>query len=102
MKSFLKTILTVAALGLAVSTSLAQPPPGGGAPGGPGGGGRRGGGGALTIDQIETAVGKLTDAQKTKITAILEKGAKDVQAARDSQDFAKMGEINTAMRKDIR
>jgi len=96
MKSFLKIILTAAAFGLAVSTSLAQPPPGGG------GGGGRGGRGGLTIDQIETAVGKLTDVQKPKITAIIDKATKDRQTAMESQDFGKMQEINTEMRKEIR
>ena len=54
------------------------------------------------IAQIETAVGTLSAEQKTKITAILEKAAKDVQAIPQEERREKGMEIRTASNKEVR
>lgn len=113
MKSLVKILVSVLALGVMASGSMLRAqaekaaPPAGGAQGGQRG--QRGGGGrgGLTIEAIETAVGKLTDDQKTKITALLDKAQKDRQALMsgggDQQaNRTKMTELNAALRKDIR
>lgn len=106
MKSTIKLLITVLTLGLVASSPLlnAQPPAGGGQ-GAKGGRGGRGGG--LTVEAVETAVGKLTDEQKTKITALIAKSTEARQALRggggDQQaNISKMQELNTTLRKDIR
>lgn len=112
MKSTVKMLVSVLALSVMASspalraqdtsTPPSTPPPAGGQ------GGQRGGGrGGLTVAAIETAVGILTADQKTKITAILEKAQTDRQAIMsgggDQQaNRAKMQELMTATRKDIR
>ena len=109
MKSPLKFLISVLALGLLAAAPLvraadAQAPAPEGQRGG-GRGGRGGGRGGLTVEAIETAVGKLTDEQKAKITPIIEKAQKarqDMMAGGGQPDVAKMQEMNTAMRKDIR
>ncbi|HVS51693.1 MAG TPA: hypothetical protein VHD62_05005 [Opitutaceae bacterium] len=105
MKSPVKFILTLLAIGVMASTPMLRAqddkaPPAEGQRGGRRGGGR----GGLTIEAVENAVGKLTDDQKTKITAILDKAQKDRQAlfSGGQPDRAKMQELNDQMRKDIR
>lgn len=112
MKSTVKILVSVLALAVMASIpalraqDTSTPPPAGGQGGGQRG--QRGGGrGGLTIAAIETAVGTLTADQKTKITAILEKTQQARQALRggggDQQaNMAKMQELMTATRKDIR
>jgi protein CpxP len=67
------------------------------------GGGR---GGMPTVEQrlerLETAVGSLTDEQKTKIKAIYEKSAADMQAIPQEERREKMGPIMQAAQKEIR
>ncbi len=100
MKSFIKVLFSVLALGLvavapvALRAQDAPPADGGGKKGGKGKGG-------LTVDRIEQAVGTLTADQKTKITAILDKAQKDVQALAP-EDRAKGRDIQMAARKDVR
>lgn len=53
------------------------------------------------IARIEEAVGSLTADQKTKITAILEKAAKDAQAV-SQEDREKRMEIMQAANKEVR
>ena len=103
MKLF-KLLLSVLALGVMASSSLLAQPPGG-APGGGKGGGQRGGGGRggqVTVEAIETAVGKLTDEQKTKVTGILEKLRNDMQAVAQEDRRTKGPELRTAAMKEIR
>ena len=109
MKSTVKLLVSVLAIGLMTSLpTFAQPtPPPAGQGGGGGGGGQRGGGrGQMTpaqqIERLETAVGKLTDDQKTKITAIYEKAQKDMQALAQEDRRTKGQEIRAAAQKDVR
>jgi hypothetical protein len=99
MKSFIKVILSVLALGLVSSVSMLHAQDDA----------KKGGGkgrGQMTpeqrIAQIETAVGTLSADQKTKITAILEKSAKDVMALSQEERREKGMEIRTAANKEIR
>ncbi len=54
------------------------------------------------ITSIEEAVGKLTADQKTKITAILEKSAKDMAAVAPEDRQTKGMELRNASNKEIR
>ena len=105
MNKLLKVFVSVLALGVMTSipTLQAQPPAGGG---GGGGGQGRGRGQQMTpaqqIERLETAVGKLTDDQKTKITAVYEKLAKDVAALSQEDRQTKGRELRTASQKDVR
>ena len=54
------------------------------------------------ITSIEEAVGKLTADQKTKITAILEKSAKDMAAVAAEDRQTKGMELRNASNKEIR
>ena len=112
MKSIVKVVISVLALGVMASVPMlrAQPeesaPPAQGKGGGKGGRGGKGGG-MMTVASIEQAVGSLTDDQKAKIGDILAKAQKDTQALRDGggdpqANMPKMQEINAGMRKDIR
>ena len=102
MKSFLKSLITAAVLGLAVAPvlSLAQPPAGGG-----NGGGQARGRGGMNPEQrvaaIDEAV-KLTAEQKPKVTAILTKASADVQALSQEERREKGRAINEAANKEIR
>jgi Spy/CpxP family protein refolding chaperone len=102
MKSFIKVLFSVLALGLMAAAPLAlraqDAPP---ADGGGKKGGKGKGGGMLTVERIEQAVGTLTDDQKTKIGDILAKAQKDVQALAP-EDRAKGRDIQMAARKDVR
>lgn len=122
MKSSLKTFLAVAVLTSAVVPSLSiaedkptAPPAEGGqrGPGGPGGGGggQRGGGRMNPEQQIarlEEGVGKLTDDQKTKLTALYTAQREKMRAMRDQEAGtpeerrAKMDEAMKAMRSEVR
>ena len=112
MKSSVKILITVLALGVMASSPALQAQADAKAPpaGGQGGGqrGQRGGGrGGMTVASIETAVGTLTADQKAKITPILEKAQADRQALMsgggDQQaNMAKMQEMRTATNKEIR
>ncbi len=87
MKLF-KVLITTVAMGVA-SASIAQAQ-------------EKKGRGNMTpearIEQIETAVGKLTAEQKTKITAIYAKLAENMKGG----DREKMGEMMQATRKEVR
>jgi protein CpxP len=107
MKSLVKLLISVLALGVMASVPMLRaqadpaappPPPANGKAGK--GGGR--GGAMLTVEAIETAVGKLTDDQKTKITSILEKLRTDVAALAQADRRTKGPELRTAAMKDIR
>ena len=87
-------------------------PRGPGGPGGPGGG-QRGGGRGMSPEQqvarLEEAVGKLTDDQKTKITAIYTKQREKMREMMENQSGppddaarAKMQEAGKAVRAEIR
>jgi protein CpxP len=112
MKSSVKLLVSVLALGLMTSLPALRaqdnpPPAGGQRQGGGGQGGQRGGGrGQMTpaqqIERLETAVGKLTDDQKTKITAVYEKLTKDMQALAQEDRRTKGQELRTAAQKDVR
>jgi Spy/CpxP family protein refolding chaperone len=93
MKSFIKVLFSVLALGLVASVTTLRAQDGEKK-------GKGKGGGMLTVERVEQAVGTLTADQKTKIGDILSKAQKDVQAAPD--DRAKAREIMTAARKDVR
>ena len=54
------------------------------------------------ITRLEDAVGKLTDDQKTKITAIYDKLAKDMAAVAPEDRRTKGMELNQAAQKDVR
>ena len=107
MKSFVKVLISVLALGVMASAPMLRaqeekaPPAEGGKKGG-GGKGR----GQMSPEQriaaIEEAVGTLTAEQKTKITAILEKAGKDMMALSQEERREKGREIMTASNKDIR
>ncbi len=113
MKKSLKLFLCALALGVmatapALRAQDEKAPP---AEGGRKGGGGRGGRGQMMspeqqVARLEEAVGKLTDDQKTKITAVYEKAAKDMQALRGSGDpqsnREKMQELMQNTRKDVR
>ncbi len=110
MKSLVKVLLSVVALGLLASAPMlraqdpATPPP---ADGGGKKGGKGKGGGMLTVERIEAAVGTLTDDQKTKIGDLLKKAGSDMQALRDGggdpqTNRPKMQEINKKLHDDIR
>ena len=92
MKSFIKVILSVVALGLVSSVSMLHAQEGEGKKGGKGGKG----GGMLTAERVEQAVGTLTDEQKTKIGDIIKKA--DLQNASPEERREKMQTLN----KDIR
>jgi len=72
------------------------------------GGGKKGGKGGpqMTTEQritrLEDAVGKLTDDQKTKITAIYDKLAKDMAALAPEDRRTKGMDLNQAAQKDVR
>ncbi|HEX2854454.1 MAG TPA: hypothetical protein VHO24_14550 [Opitutaceae bacterium] len=122
MKSSLKTLFAVAVLGATALPMLslaedkpAAPPPGEGAPrgGGGGGGGGQRGGGRFTPEQqvarLEEAIGKLTDDQKTKITALYAAQREKNRAAMEGQSGppddaarAKMDEVRKAQRAELR
>jgi Spy/CpxP family protein refolding chaperone len=106
MKSVLKTVLIAVTLGLAAlpSSGLAQekgPPPEGGGQRGPGGPRGR-----MTPEQqiarLEEAVGKLSDEQKTKITALYAKQAEKMREMREGQsgppDEATRAKFDEAMK----
>ena len=107
MKNSLKLLLCVLTLGVVSTPALrAQeekaPPAEGGRKGGKGGGGR----GQMSPEQrlarIEEAVGTLTADQKSKITAIMDKSAKDMQAIPQEERREKGREIMMASQKEIR
>jgi len=112
MKSSKKLTVSLLALGLLSASPFitaqeegAKPaPPPAGQGGGPGGGqrGQRGGGGMMTVESLETAVGKLTDEQKVKIGDLLTKARKDVAAMSQEDRQAKGREMMQGIRKDIR
>jgi Spy/CpxP family protein refolding chaperone len=106
MKTSLRLFISALALGLLASVPNLRAADEG-APPAQGQRGQRGGRGGMSIEQIETTVGKLTDDQKTKITALLEKANEARQAVRGSggdqqANQAKMQELNTKLRADIR
>jgi Spy/CpxP family protein refolding chaperone len=101
MKSLVKVLISVLALGLMASVSMLHAQEGEAKKGG-----GKGGRGQMTPEQqiarLEEAVGTLTAEQKTKITAIYEKAAKDMQAVPQEERREKMGEMMAATRKDVR
>lgn len=96
MKSPLKVLLTVVAFGVAASIPALQ------AQEQKKGGGR----GQMTpeqqIERLETAVGKLSADQTTKIKAIYAKLASDMQALSQEDRRTKGQELRTAANKEIR
>lgn len=89
MKS-LKVLLTAIALGVAVSAPLQAQQ-------------KRGGMTAeQQIERIETAVGSLTAAQKTKITDIVNKGREEMQAIPKEERKEKGAAMQTKQRAAIR
>jgi Spy/CpxP family protein refolding chaperone len=107
MKSFIKVLISVLALGVMASAPLLRaqeekaPPAEGGKKGG-GKGGRGQMSPEQRITQLETAVGTLTAEQKTKITAILEKSQKDMMALGQDATREQRMEIGQAANKEIR
>ncbi len=117
MKSTVKILVSVLALSVMASSpalraqDTSTPPPAGGQGGGQRGG-RGGGRGGFTPEQqiarLEEAVGKLTDDQKTKITAIYTDSQKEMQDARGSSGgdraamMEKMQEINKKAHDAVR
>jgi len=112
MKSPVKLLISVLAFGLMTSLPAlraqdnpppATPPADGQQPPARGG---RGGRGQMTpaaqVANLEKAVGTLTDDQKTKITAIYEKLAKDRQALAQEDRRTKGPELMQAANKEIR
>lgn len=108
MKNSLKLLICVLTLGVVSTPALrAQdekaPPAEGGRKGGKGGGGGRG---QMSPEQrlarIEEAVGALTADQKTKITALIEKSAKDMAAIPQEERREKGREVMMASQKEIR
>lgn len=93
MKS-VKTIVSVLTLCVAafVTTASAQEK----------GKGRGGMSPEQQVTRIEEAVGTLSADVKTKITAILEKGQKDIQAIPQEERMEKGREIRQAYMKEIR
>jgi Spy/CpxP family protein refolding chaperone len=67
-----------------------------------GGGGRGGMTPEAQIERIETAVGKLSDDQKSKLTAIYGKAAEKMRAAGPDGGREKMMEIMMETRKEVR
>jgi hypothetical protein len=105
MKSFVKVLLSVLALGVMASAPLLRAqeekaPPAEGAK--KGGKGRGQMSPEQRITQIETAVGTLTADQKTQITAILEKSAKSMQALGSDATREQRMEVGQAANKEIR
>ena len=98
MKSLVKVLISVLALGVMASAPLlrAQDEKAPAAEGKKGGKGGKGGG-MLTVERIEEVVGTLTAEQKTKIGDILKKGMADMQAAAPEERRDKM----MALRKDV-
>ena len=97
MKSIVKFLATIVALGVMMSVpARAQDPA------------KKGGGGRgqqtpeQRIEAIETAVGKLTADQKTKITAILTKSAADMAALSQEDRRGKGADMRAAANKEIR
>ena len=90
MKSFLKVLFSILALGLVASAPVLRaqdpstPPPEGGKGEKKGGKGPR----MMTVEGVEKAVGTLTAEQKTKIGGILTKAQADMKAL-SSEDRAK-------------
>lgn len=105
MKSFVKVIISVLALGVMASASMLRAQDEKAPSAERGGGGKKGGkgkgGGMLSVASIEQAVGTLTADQKSKIGDILSKAQKNVQAL-GSEDQAKAPGIMTAARNDVR
>lgn len=108
MKKSLKLLLTVLALGMMTSVpalraqdSPTPPAEGGGKKGGKGGG-RGMMSPAQRVEGIEKAVGTLSADQKTKITAIMEKSAKEMQAIPQEERREKGREMMMATNKEIR
>ena len=112
MKNTFKLLICALTLGVLASTPALRAqdekaPPAEGQGGGKGGkGGGRGGRGQMSPEQqiarLEEAVGTLTAEQKTKITAVYEKAAKDMQAVPQEERRAKMQEMMAATRKEVR
>ena len=106
MKSALKVVLALLALGLIAGASIASaqdqtpPPP---AQKGPGGGGRGGRGmdPATMLARLDEAV-TLTADQKTKVTDIYKKMADQMQALAPEDRRTKGQEIRTATNAEIR
>jgi hypothetical protein len=88
MKS-LKILVTVIALGVAVVSAQAQEKKGQQTP-------------EQRIEQLQEAVGTLTDDQKTKIKEIMAKTAEDVRALPKEERKEKGGEVRRAERAKIR
>ena len=101
MKSIVKILLSIFALGLLASAPVlrAQDEP---APPAQGKGDKGKGGGMLTVARIEQAVGTLTDDQKTKSGNIIAKAQTDMQALTQEERASKGREIQQTMRTDIR
>jgi Spy/CpxP family protein refolding chaperone len=100
MKSFVKVLISVLALGVMASAPMlrAQEDKAAPAEGKKGGGGR---GGMLTVERIEEVVGALSADQKTKIAALLAKSQKDMEAIPQEERREKGREIMTTLRKDV-
>jgi Spy/CpxP family protein refolding chaperone len=94
MKSTFKVLVSVLALGVAgfATTASAQEK----------GKGKGQMNAEQRIAQIETAVGSLSAEQKTKLTAIYDKLAKDMQAIPQEERREKGGELMMAARKEAR
>ena len=106
MKSALKVVFALLALGLIAGASIASaqdqtPPPQGQK--GPGGGGRGGRGmdPAMMLTRLDEAV-TLTADQKTKVTDIYKKQAEKMQALAPEDMRTKGQEIRTATNAEIR
>lgn len=91
MKS-IKILITVLALGAVAFVSTASAQEKGKGQMGP----------AARVSAIEEAVGSLSAEQKTKITAILEKSAKDLQAIPQDERREKGREVMMAANKEVR
>ena len=110
MKHSLKLLICVLTLGVMSTPALRaqdeKAPPAEGQGGGKKGGKGGGRGMQMTPEQqiarLEEAVGTLTADQKTKITAVYEKAAKDMQAVPQEERRAKMPEMMAATRKEVR
>jgi Spy/CpxP family protein refolding chaperone len=91
MKS-IKALIAALALGVVVSAPFANA--------------QQKKGGAPTpeqqIERIEQAVGSLTAAQKTKITAIYEKGREEMKGVPKEERKDKMGEMMKKQRQEVR
>ncbi len=105
MKSIVKILIPLLALGVMTSATVLRAqepsaPPAEGQGGGKKGKGGKGGG--LSVASIEQAVGALSDDQKAKVGDIIAKGQKDTQALTQEERATKGREIMQAMRKDVR